>query len=86
MEELDPVKFAVAPELDVSEKDAHGLVDPEHAALPLTLVQIGLAREYPPLAAAVQGPIVVPEAYDPVAQFVPVIVPPPPGDMVCVQV
>jgi hypothetical protein len=39
------VKFAVAAELAVIEKDAHGLVEPVHPALPLTPLQIVLASE-----------------------------------------
>ena len=56
---LDAVNVAVAADFAVIENDGHGLVEPEHAALPLTDDQP--VKVYPPLGTAVHAPIVAPE-------------------------
>jgi hypothetical protein len=63
-------KFAVAAELLVIVNAGQGLVEPEHAASPETPDQF--VKLYPVFGTAVQGPIVVPVVYEPLAQLVPV--------------
>ena len=53
------MNVAVAAEFAVIENDGHGLVEPEHAALPLTDDQP--VKVYPPLGEAVQAPMVAPD-------------------------
>ena len=67
------VKLAVAAELAVMEKDGHGLVVPEHAALPDTPDQP--LNAYPALGTAIQNPTMAPLEYVPDAQLVPVTLP-----------
>ena len=55
----DAVNVAVAAEFAVIENDGHGLVEPEHAALPLT--DDHPVKLYPVPGTAVQAPIVVPD-------------------------